>query len=376
MSTDASTPNGSTPRAPTESDDLSAGDLIAMLRARWRLLVIAPLLAGLVALGATFLMPKIYTATSRILPPQQNQGLAAMLAQQFGGLAGLAGAAGGLKNPNDQFVAMLNSRTIADRIIRRFDLQRVYESEFQEDARKELADRSSIVAGRDGLIAVEVDDRDPARAAAIANAYVEELGKLMQGLAITEAAQRRLFFERKLGEAREQLAKSEAALGSSPVSERVLKAEPRAAAEMIARLRAEVTATEIAVSTMRGYLADGSPDLKVAQGRLSALRAQLAAAQQADVRPNDSERDGYVARYREFKYAEGLFELLAKQFELARIDEARDGALIQVIDQAVVPERNSKPYKALIAIACALAALVASLAWVLFGSADRVGGFR
>jgi uncharacterized protein involved in exopolysaccharide biosynthesis len=106
------------------------------------------------------------------------------------------------------------------------------------------------------------------------------------------------------------------------------------------------------------------------------LRAQLAAAQQADVRPNDSERDGYVARYREFKYAEGLFELLAKQFELARIDEARDGALIQVIDQAVVPERNSKPYKALIAIACALAALVASLAWVLFGSADRVGGFR
>jgi capsule polysaccharide export protein KpsE/RkpR len=232
------------------------------------------------------------------------------------------------------------------------------------------------VAGRDGLIAVEVDDRDPARAAAIANAYVEELGKLMQGLAITEAAQRRLFFERKLGEAREQLAKSEAALGSSPVSERVLKAEPRAAAEMIARLRAEVTATEIAVSTMRGYLADGSPDLKVAQGRLSALRAQLAAAQQADVRPNDSERDGYVARYREFKYAEGLFELLAKQFELARIDEARDGALIQVIDQAVVPERNSKPYKALIAIACALAALVASLAWVLFGSADRVGGFR
>jgi uncharacterized protein involved in exopolysaccharide biosynthesis len=321
-------------------------------------------------------MPKIYTATSRILPPQQNQGLAAMLAQQFGGLAGLAGAAGGLKNPNDQFVAMLNSRTIADRIIRRFDLQRVYESEFQEDARKELADRSSIVAGRDGLIAVEVDDRDPARAAAIANAYVEELGKLMQGLAITEAAQRRLFFERKLGEAREQLAKSEAALGSSPVSERVLKAEPRAAAEMIARLRAEVTATEIAVSTMRGYLADGSPDLKVAQGRLSALRAQLAAAQQADVRPNDSERDGYVARYREFKYAEGLFELLAKQFELARIDEAREGALIQVIDQAVVPERNSKPYRALIAIACALAALVASLAWVLFGSADRVGSFR
>lgn len=347
-----------------------------MLRAQWRLLVLAPLLTGLIALGATFFMPKIYTATSKILPPQQNQGLAAMLAQQFGGLAGLAGVTGGLKNPNDQFVAMLNSRTIADRLIERYQLRQVYESEFQEDARKDLANHSSITAGRDGLITVEVDDREPTRAAAIANAYVEELGKLMQGLAITEAAQRRVFFERKLGEAKQQLAKAESALGSSPVSERILKAEPRAAAELIARLRAEVTVTEIAVATMRGYLAEGSADLQLAQGRLSALRSQLTAAQQADTRPADSDRDGYIARYRDFKYAEGLFELLAKQFELARIDEARDGALIQVVDQAVVPERNSKPYRALITIACALAAVVASLAWVLFGPTDRVGSSR
>jgi uncharacterized protein involved in exopolysaccharide biosynthesis len=166
-------------------DELSAADLFTMLRARWRLLAFVPLLVGLLAFGATFLLPKMYTGTSKILPPQQNQGLAAMLAQQFGGVAALAGAAGGLKNPNDQFVALLTSRTVVDRLVERFELKQLYGSEFQEDARKVLAGRSSIVAGRDGLITVEVDDRDPGRAAALANAYVEALGKLIRGMAMT-----------------------------------------------------------------------------------------------------------------------------------------------------------------------------------------------
>jgi len=357
-------------------DELAAADLFTMLRARWKLLAFVPLLVGLLAFGATFLLPKMYTGTSKILPPQQNQGLAAMLAQQFGGVAALAGAAGGLKNPNDQFVALLTSRTVVDRLVERFELKQLYGSEFQEDARKVLADRSSISAGRDGLITVEVDDREPARAAALANAYVEALGKLMRGLAMTEAAQRRVFFENKLAESKERLIMAEAALGSSPVSERVLKTEPRAAAEIIARLRAEIAVNEIALATMRGYLADGSPELKLAQGRLSALRSQLTAAQMADVRSVEPDRDSYIAKYREFKYSEGVFELLAKQYELARIDEARDGSSIQIVDLAVQPERNSKPYRALISIASALSAFVIALAWVLFGPVDRVGKSR
>jgi tyrosine-protein kinase Etk/Wzc len=357
-------------------DELAAADLFTMLRARWKLLAFVPLLVGLLAFGATFLLPKMYTGTSKILPPQQNQGLAAMLAQQFGGVAALAGAAGGLKNPNDQFVALLTSRTVVDRLVERFELKQLYGSEFQEDARKVLAGRSSISAGRDGLITVEVDDREPARAAALANAYVEALGKLMRGLAMTEAAQRRVFFENKLAESKERLIMAEAALGSSPVSERVLKTEPRAAAEIIARLRAEIAVNEIALATMRGYLADGSPELKLAQGRLSALRSQLTAAQMADVRSVEPDRDSYIAKYREFKYSEGVFELLAKQYELARIDEARDGSSIQIVDLAVQPERNSKPYRALISIASALSAFVIALAWVLFGPVDRVGKSR
>jgi len=376
MSIDTLMPSDQGSASSAMQDELSAADLFTMLRARWRLLAFVPLLVGLLAFGATFLLPKMYTGTSKILPPQQNQGLAAMLAQQFGGVAALAGAAGGLKNPNDQFVALLTSRTVVDRLVERFELKQLYGSEFQEDARKVLAGRSSIVAGRDGLITVEVDDRDPGRAAALANAYVEALGKLMRGLAMTEAAQRRVFFENKLAESKERLIMAEAALGSSPVSERILKTEPRAAAEIIARLRAEIAVNEIALATMRGYLADGSPELKLAQGRLSALRSQLTAAQMADVRSVEPDRDSYIAKYREFKYSEGVFELLAKQYELARIDEARDGSSIQIVDLAVQPERNSKPYRALISIASALSALVIALAWVLFGPVDRVGKSR
>jgi len=376
MSIDTLTPSDHGSASSATQEELSAADLFTMLRARWKLLAFVPLLVGLLAFAATFLLPKMYTGTSKILPPQQNQGLAAMLAQQFGGVAALAGAAGGLKNPNDQFVALLTSRTVVDRLVERFELKQLYGSEFQEDARKVLAGRSSIVAGRDGLITVEVDDRDPGRAAALANAYVEALGKLMRGLAMTEAAQRRVFFENKLAESKERLIMAEAALGSSPVSERVLKTEPRAAAEIIARLRAEIAVNEIALATMRGYLADSSPELKLAQGRLSALRSQLTAAQMADVRSVEPDRDSYIAKYREFKYSEGVFELLAKQYELARIDEARDGSSIQIVDLAVQPERNSKPYRALISIASALSALVIALAWVLFGPVDRVGKSR
>ena len=357
---------GDSPALADSSPDMTFGELVSLIKSGWKSLLVAPILVGLLALGIAFLMPKTYTGTAKILPPQQNQGLAAMLAQQFGGLAGLAGAAGGLKNPNDQFVALLSSRSVADRLVDQFDLLKVYDSEFREDARKDLARRTDISAGRDGLISIDVDDRDPRRAAAMANAYVEELGRLMQGLAVTEAAQRRVFFERKLEEAKNQLAKAEATLGTSPVSERILKAEPRAAAEVIARLRAELTVSEIAAATMKSYLSDSNPDYRMALNRIAVLRSQLVAAQQADSRPTDVDKDGYIARYREYKYAEGLFELLAKQYELARIDEARDSTLIQVVDKAVVPERSSKPNKALIAIVAALAtALVVAVRVVL-----------
>jgi uncharacterized protein involved in exopolysaccharide biosynthesis len=335
-------------------DEISLLDLLVVLAEHWKLLVFGPLAAGLAALGIAFVVTPVYTATARILPPQQQQSSAAMLAQQLGALAGLAGAAG-IKNPADQYVALLKSRSVADRLIERFELLRVYEEELLDDARKALDKRSAIKAGRDGLITIDVDDEDPKRAAVIANAYVTELEALLKRLALTEAQQRRVFFERQLADTRDALARAQQALAAAGVSESVLKAEPRAAAEGVARLKAAVTAQEVKLAAMRGYLADTSPDFRQALQELAALRAQLARAEEAQApAAGDAARD-YISRYRDFKYQEVLFELMARQYEIARLDEAREGALVQVVDAAVPPERKSRPKRALIAVVTTLA---------------------
>ncbi len=337
-------------------------DLARVLLPRWRSLVAIPLLVGLVALAASFLVPPVFVATARVLPPQQQGSAAAMLAQQLGALSLLAGAAG-FKNPADQFVALLKSRSIADRLIERHALRNVYGVELQEDARRVLSDNTSIVVGKEGLIVVEVYDVEPRRAADLANGYVEELRRMTRQMAVGEASQRREFFETQLAAARDRLAAAEIALKRSAVPESTLKAEPRAAVETIARIRAAVTGAEIRLGAMRGYLSDSSPDVRQAQQELAALRAQLAKAQRADSPAEEALTSDYIALYREFKYQEVLFELIAKQYEIARLDEARDGTTVQVVDSAVPAERKARPKRALIAI---LATLATGLTLVFF----------
>ena len=168
-----------------DHDEISLLDIAQAIAENLRFLVLTPLLVGLAALGISFLITPSFTAKTQILPPQQQQGAAAALLQGLGALGGLASAATGLKNPNDQFVSMLKSRTVADGLIEQFKLTSRYESETLFDARKELESRSNIVSGKDGLISVEVEDRDPVVAAQIANAYIERLGRLMNTLALT-----------------------------------------------------------------------------------------------------------------------------------------------------------------------------------------------
>jgi uncharacterized protein involved in exopolysaccharide biosynthesis len=361
------------PATAEPEDEISLLDLLVVLAEHWKLLVFGPLAAGLAALGIAFVVTPVYTATARILPPQQQQSAAAMVAQQLGALAGLAGAAAGLKNPADQYVALLKSRSVADRLIERFDLMRVYDEEYIQDARKALENNSKISAGRDGLITIDVDDEDPKRAAAIANGYVEELGELTKRLALTEAQQRRAFFEKQLQQVRDALTRAQQALAAVGVSESVLKAEPRAVAEGVARLKAEVTAKEVQLSAMRGYLAETSPDFRQAQQELAALRAQLARAQQSEALPSGvtAAQQDYISRFRDFKYQETLFELMARQYEIARLDEAREGALIQVVDPAVPPERKSKPKRALVAIVTTLASGLLLILFVFMRRAWR-----
>jgi uncharacterized protein involved in exopolysaccharide biosynthesis len=346
-----------------EDEGLSLLDLALPLAQHWKLLLIAPLLAGLVALGVTYLMTPIYTSRTVFLPPQQQQSTAAAAVAQLGALSGLIGAAGGIKSPADQYVALLQSTSVADRLIDEFKLLQVYESKYRFEARKELADNSRISLGKkDGLITVEVEDTDPQRAAAIANRHVDELRRLTSQLALTEAQQRRVFFEEQLKKTRDDLTKAQTALEASGFSAGALRAEPKAAAEGYARLRAEATAAEVRVQTLRRNLAETTPEVQQALATLGALRNQLARTEA----PTDlNGGPDYVGKFREFKYQETLFELFARQYELARLDESREGALIQVVDIAQPAEWKSKPKRALIAAVTTLVALTLLAALVV-----------
>lgn len=345
-------------------EQLSVLDLLLLIAKNARLLVLGPLLVGLAAFAVAFVIPPTFTATTRILPPQQRQNSVAMLASQLGSLSGLAGAVGlSLKNPADTYVALIKSRTVADHLIARFNLLKVYDEKYLEEGRKELEKSTTVKTGKDGLITIEVDDENPKRAADLANAYVDELYKLTASLAITEAQERRVFFEKQLKQTHDNLRNAELALSQTGAGENLIKSAPQALVETIARLRAQVTAQEIRISTMRSFLTESSPEFQLAQRQLTSLRDQLSQAERDQPIKGDTNQN-YLNRFREFKYQETLFELMAKQYELARLDEAREGTVIQVVDVALPPERKSKPKRVLIASISALLAVLILLLYV------------
>src|SRR5882762_8222851 len=189
-------------------DKVDLLDLLVFFARHKRLVLGLPLITAIVTAIISLLIPFVYTATARMLPPQQSTGAGAVLGQlggALGGLAGLAGGALGIKNPNDLYVGMLKSRTVADNLIQRFDLNAYYEQKHQSWTRRDLESRTVITPGKDGIITIEVEDKDPKLAAELANAYVDELTKLTKVVAVTEASRRRLFFEHQLAQTKDNL---------------------------------------------------------------------------------------------------------------------------------------------------------------------------
>jgi uncharacterized protein involved in exopolysaccharide biosynthesis len=333
-------------------------------RLRW--LGAAALLGGCIGYAVALVLPPIFTARASLLPPQQNQSAASGALAALGGLSVLAGSVAGIKTPADQYLSLLRSVRVADRIIDVFDLMKVYGARSKQDARTMLERKTRLGTERkETLITIEVDDVDPARAAGIANRYVEELRTLASQLTLTEAQQRRAFFERQLEATRERLASAQKSLQASGFNAGALRAEPRAAAEAYARLKAEATQAEVQLQALRRGLTDEVPEVQRQIALLGALRSQLADVERA--RPSSDEAD-YVGRFREYKYQEAMFEIFSRQYETARLDESREGTLIQVIDPATPPEERSRPKRSLVA---ALSSLTASLIVLLGLSAGH-----
>lgn len=342
-----------------ENDELQLSEIWSALHPHLKKIFAWSVAAGMAAYGISLLIPPTYTARASIISPQQQQSAAASALASLGALAGVAG--GAVKSPTDQYISIMQSATVSNRIIDRFRLIELYEAKYRSDAWKSLANNVRITAGKkDNLISIEIDDVSPQRAADMANAYIEELRWVTNNLALTEAQQRRAFFEQQLIKTKDALRTAQTRVQKAGFTAGALKSEPKAAAEVYARTKAEIAAAEVKLGSLRRSLTDNSPEIQQQQAVLASLRGQLAQYEQ----PMESESNqDYVSAYREFKYQEALFDIYAKQFELAKMDEARDGTLIQVLDAAAPPERRSKPKRMMIAAATAM---LTGLALTLF----------
>jgi tyrosine-protein kinase Etk/Wzc len=376
--------NAGLSRAETE---VSLLDILVLLAGRKRLIGRFVLGAAVLATVVSFLLPVRYEAKIVVLPPQQNSSMGSALLGQLGNLGSLASLASGglgIKNPADMYVSFLTGRTVEDAVIQRFNLMAEYHEKRMSDARKEFESRATVLAGpKDGLIRISVEDRDPKRAAELANGYVDELRKLSASLAITEAARRRLFFEQQLQEAKDNLAGAEEAMKKTQQSTGVLQidSQARALIESAAVLRAQVVAKQVQIQSMRSFAAEDNPRLLLAKQELAALQTQLerVAGSQHDTGSDINLSKGrvtesgmeYLNRFRDLKYHETVFELLAKEFEMAKLDEAREGSIIQVVDAAVPPDKKSFPPRVLIVVLMTLIGFFTACGWCIVSEGLR-----
>jgi tyrosine-protein kinase Etk/Wzc len=357
---------------PTDADadaEISLLDLLIVLAKHKILILGLPFVTAVIVAGYSLTLPNIYKATTKILPPQQSQSSTSAILSQLGGMLG---GAVGLKSSNDLtlYIAMLKSRTIADNLIERFGLMRSWniDSKHPSDAYKLLEGRSNIAPGKDGLINIEIEDKDPKFAAELANAYVEELFKLTSVVAVTEASQRRLFFERQAALAKDNLAKAETAARQALQSGGLVRVEEqgRSKIETAGRLRGLIASKEVQIGAMRMFAADRNPDLQFAQQEIESMKRELAKVEEAESnKPVTQGRNGpgldNQNLLRDVKYYETIYEMLSKQFEMAKIEEAKDPSIIQVLDKAIEPDRKSKPIRSLMVLISATIAFFAGI---------------
>ena len=280
----AASPSGS-PKAGTgqvNEDEISLLDLATVLAERKHIVLWTTVVFAILAAILSLVLPKRYTALATLLPPQQGSSMGAALTSQLGNLGGVAALAGGglgLKSPNDMIVAMFKSRTVEDGMVQTFDLMKEYHARYPSDTRKEFEHFATVDAtGKDGLIHISVDDPDPNRAAALANGYIDQFRKLSEHLAITEASQRRLFFEQQLEQAKDNLANAEEALKLTEQKTGLIQldSQARALIESAASLRAQIVAKEVQIQGMETYATGQNAELLQAQQELDGLRTQLA----------------------------------------------------------------------------------------------------
>jgi capsule polysaccharide export protein KpsE/RkpR len=347
---------------------------MVVVLARWRrIIALSTLITMLVTVIVVLVIPVSYTGTALIMTPSPTQGSASALLSQLGSLASaLPGAAleGGLRNPQETYVGILSSRTVADDLIARFKLQKLYKRKTLVDTRKVLARHTHVESTKGLLIRITVEDKSAQRAANMANAYVDALYQINKNIALTEGSQRRVFLEQQVSAETDALSKAEVAFKHIQETTGVIHLTGQAEVTLrtISQLRAELVSRELQLQELRSIATEHNEKVGEMETAIAALREQLS---QAEKGSNSSETTDYflpagkvpaagleyVRAVRQLRYHEVLFEMLSKQYEAARLEEAKSPPLLQVVDRAAASDKRAWPPRTLLVL---LAGLLAS----------------
>jgi tyrosine-protein kinase Etk/Wzc len=357
-------------------------DLLLAIAERKSTIILATLIGGLLTTGLVLLMHPVFTAKAVVLPPQQGQSSAGLLTQ-LGNLASLTGlgSSGGVKDPNDLYMAVLQSNTVEDGLIKRLNLLAAYKTKTLSRARAKLTANSKFVSEKGGMISITIKDEDPHRAAQIANAYVDELHDINSRLIIGEAGVRRNFFSQQLALEKDRLTDAEIALQQTEEKTGAISpiGQTGVVISQVASLQAQIIGREVQLDALRTSSTDQNPDVIRLNNEIAGLREQMRGLEsvQKGRKPGDislSSRSlpeyqvAYLRKQREVQYHTLIFDLIARQFEAARLDEARASPLIQVLDPAEPPERKSGPFRA-------LWTLVGLILGFIFGCTRVIGSY-
>jgi len=350
-------------------------DYLIIFYKRKKLIIYMTFGAAVVSAIIVLLLSDVFMSEARIMPPSQGNAAAAQLLNQFTGGLSLSSILGG--GTSDLYAGMLQSRSVLDGVISKFDLMKLYEEDNLIDTREELKDNIKVDTDpKSGIVTVSVYDKDPKRAANMANAFIDELKKLSSGLAISDAAQRRLYYEEQLKATKLNLEKAEEALKAFGEKTGVLQVEEQGKAvfEGIAALRAQIAAKEVEIKVMKSYSTPNNPDLQKLEDALSALRSEankLEAKGGSGFDPLMSAGRMPAAAMeglrlmRDVKFNEKLFEMLMALYETAKLDEAKTASIIQVVDTAIPSDKKAKPKRALLVLLAMSAGFFMSVFTVL-----------
>ena len=337
-----------------QEDEINLLDYLIIILKHKEFIIKTTLVAMVVVAVISLFIPPTYLAETKILPPQGgNSSMSSIMASQMG----ISASVLGVKSTNDLYMALVKTRGVADYVIDKHDLMSEYKNKSREGTRRILA--ANLVVQDDkksGLITIGFQYQKPGKAAEIANAYIEGLQSINNSLAVTEAGQRRLFFEEQLKNAKENLIKSEENLKYFQQRTGTIKIddEAKAVISTVAEMRANISAKEVQLRVMRSYATTENPDLQRLQDETLALKEELRKMESKN-RPGDdsvptvgkmsSLSTEYIRRMREYRYNEALYEILMKQLEAAKLDESKDAALVQIVERAEAPEDRIKPQR-------------------------------